>query len=151
MAYCTLEEVRSLLKEDAINSIIDNDYIEDPEEKENKLLPLINQAIADADGEIDGYLASRYPTPIQKVPKVINKYSKDIAIYNLFSRAGINEGDRESNYLTRYKAAIKFLELVAKGTINIGTENMQTKAAVNSSFNIQGSKRLFSRNSMRGM
>lgn len=149
MAYCTLEEVRCLLKEDAINSIIDNEYIEDPEEKENKLVHLINQAIEDADGEIDGYLASRYPTPIPKVPKVINKYSKDIALYNLFSRAGIDESERESNYLTRYKAAIKFLELVAKGTVNIGTENIQTQA--NTGFNVQGSKRLFSRNSMRGM
>lgn len=149
MAYCTLEEVRSLLKEDAVNSIIDNEYIENPEEKENKLLPLVEQAIEDADGEIDGYLASRYSTPLPKIPKVINKYSKDIAVYNLFSRAGIDEGERESNYLTRYKAAIKFLELVAKGTVNIGTENMQTHASTG--FNVQGSKRLFSRSSMRGM
>lgn len=147
--YCTIEEVRSSLKEDAINSIIDNEYIEDQEEKEIKLLALIEQAIEDADGEIDGYLASRYSTPLSKVPKVINKYSKDIAMYNLFSRAGIENGTREENYLTRYKAAIKFLELVAKGTVNIGTESIQTKA--NNSFNIQGNKRLFSRSSMRGM
>lgn len=149
--YCTIEEVRSSLKQDAINSIIDNEYIEDQEEKENRLTALIEQAISDADGEIDGYLGSRYPTPMQNIPKVINKYSKDIAVYNLFSRAGIDEGERESNYLTRYRAAIKFLELVAKGTINIGTENIKNTSSSNSSFNIQGSKRLFSRNSMRGM
>lgn len=147
--YCTIEEVRNSLKEDAVNSIIDNEYIEDPEEKENKLVSLIEQVIEDADGEIDGYLASRYSTPLSKVPKVINKYSKDIAMYNLFSRAGIENGTREENYLTRYKAAIKFLELVAKGTVNIGTENIQIKA--DNGFRVQGSKRLFSRNSMRGM
>lgn len=147
--YCSVEEVRSFLKDDAINLIIMNEYIEDSEEKEQKLLPLIEQAIEDADGEIDGYLASKYPTPLKKVPKVINKYSKDIAVYNLFSRAGLDEGERENNYLTRYKAAIKFLELVAKGTVDIGAQDVQTKATIG--FNITGSKRLFSRDSFRGM
>lgn len=147
--YCTVDEVRSLLKEDAINSIIDNEYIEDQEEKENKLLPLIQQAIEDSDGEIDGYLASRYLTPLKKIPKVINKYSKDIAVYNLFSRAGLDESERESNYLTRYRAAIKFLELVAKGTVDIGTENVQVQA--NQGFKVSANKRLFNRDSMRGM
>lgn len=147
--YCTVEEVRNFLKEDAINSIIMNEYIDDPEEKEAKLLPLIEQAIDDADGEIDGYLASRYPTPLKKVPKVINKYSKDIAVYNLFSRAGLDEGERENNYLTRYKAAIKFLELVAKGTVDIGMQDPQRQASTG--FNVTANKRIFSRDSLRGM
>lgn len=147
--YCTVEEVRTFLKEDAFNSIIANEYIEDPEEREKQLLPLIEQAIDDADGEINGYLASRYPTPLTKVPKVINKYSKDIAVYNLFSRAGLDESERENNYLTRYKAAIKFLELVAKGTVSLGTEDIQTKANVG--FQVNANKRLFSRDSLRGM
>ena len=110
---------------------------------------MIEQAIDDADGEINGYLASRYPTPLNKVPKVINKYSKDIAVYNLFSRAGLDESERENNYLTRYKAAIKFLELVAKGTVSLGTEDIQTKANVG--FQVNANKRLFSRDSLRGM
>lgn len=81
--YCTVEEVRTFLKEDAFNSIIANEYIEDPEERERQLLPLIEQAIDDADGEINGYLASRYPTPLNKVPKVINKYSKDLSLIHI--------------------------------------------------------------------
>lgn len=147
--YCTVEEIRTFLKEDAFNSIIANEYIEDSEEREKQLLPLIEQAIDDADGEIDGYLASRYPTPLNTIPKVINKYSKDIAVYNLFSRSGLDEGERENNYLTRYKAAIKFLELVAKGIVSLGIEDIQAKANVG--FQVNANKRLFSRDSLRGM
>ncbi len=93
----------------------DTDFIEDPEEREAGIGPLIDEAIADADGEIDGYLAKRYAVPLSPVPKVINKFSKDIALYNLMSRAGLDEAGREGNYLTRYNAAIKFLTLVAEG------------------------------------
>ena len=84
MSYCSRDEVRALLKLDAVSQIItDNDGVEDPEEREAILAPLIDEAIADADGEIDGYLAKRYAVPLAPVPKVINKFSKDIALYNL--------------------------------------------------------------------
>lgn len=73
-----------MLKEDAVSQILtDTDFIEDPEEREAGIGPLIDEAIADADGEIDGYLAKRYAVPLAPVPKVINKFSKDIALYNL--------------------------------------------------------------------
>ena len=39
--------------------------------------------------------------------QVINKFSKDIAVYNLFSRIGIDEGTDQKTYLNRYNAAIK--------------------------------------------
>ncbi|CAH8720535.1 DUF1320 domain-containing protein [Paenibacillus melissococcoides] len=42
-----------------------------------------------------GYLVKRYSVPLSRVPKVINKYAKDIAVYNLFSRIGIDEGEKE--------------------------------------------------------
>ncbi|MFR3921930.1 MAG: phage protein Gp36 family protein [Dysosmobacter welbionis] len=43
--------------------LTDTDFIEDPEEREAGIGPLIDEAIADADGEIDGYLAKRYAVP----------------------------------------------------------------------------------------
>ena len=49
-----------MLKEDAVSQILtDTDFIEDSEERETRIGPLIDEAIADADGEIDGYLAKR--------------------------------------------------------------------------------------------
>lgn len=149
MSYCNFEEVQEMIKPDVINDIIGDGYIEDEVEKTEKITKLITEAIEDADGEIDGYLNKRYPTPLSSPPKVINKISKDIAIYNLFSRSGIDQGERESNYLTRYKSAIKFLEEVAKGVVEIGVSNLVKNA--NTGFAINSSRRLFSRDSMRGM
>lgn len=149
MPYCSVEEVRSMVKTDALNAIIGDEYIENEVLREAKLAPIIEEAIMDADGEIDGYLAKRYPVPLQSIPKVINKFSKDIAVYNLFSRMGIDEGERESNYLTRYKSAIKFLENVAKGIIDLGINSVTQKA--NTGFSVNSSNRLFSRDSLNGM
>lgn len=33
MAYCTVEEVFAMFKEDALNTLAGTDYIEDPEER----------------------------------------------------------------------------------------------------------------------
>lgn len=147
--YCSVEEVRGMIKSDALNMIIGDEYIEDELEREAKIIPLIEEAIGDADGEIDGYLAKRYPVPLSPTPKVLNKFSKDIAVYNLFSRAGIDEGEKEKNYLNRYKAAVRFLENVAKGVIDIGVSDNVKKASTG--FQVNSSTRLFSRDSMKGM
>lgn len=151
MAYCTAEDVIEMLKDDMLNPIIGNTYIEDPKERKAAIRPMAVEAIADADAEIDGYLMKRYPVPMDPVPAVISKYSKDIAVYNLVSRAGIDTGERESNYLTRYKNAIAFLTKVAKGEADIVKEGTNQSKAAASGFKITGSPRLFSRNSMRGL
>lgn len=151
MAYSTKAEVREMLKDDALNSIIGDTYVEDPAEREELVTPIIEAAIEDADGEIDGYLAKRYRVPLSPVPKVINKFSKDIAVYNLFSRVGIDEGTEEKNYLNRYNSAIKFLTLVAEGKVSIGASVDDPASAAAAGFTVQSSPRIFSRRQLRGM
>jgi len=138
-----------MIKGDAMNIIIGDVFIENVAEREAKLLPLVEAAIEDADGEIDGYLAKRYPTPLAAIPKVINKFSKDIALYNLFSRTGMEGGERESNHLTRYKAAVRFLENIAKGVVDIGVKKVEKRA--NTGFNMKSNERIFGRDSLKGM
>lgn len=104
-----------------------------------------------AQAEIDGYLAKRYNVPFAKTPKVINKFAKDIALYNLVSRKGVDESDREKTYLTRYNAAVAFLTKVAEGKIDLGvSDSYTTLAAAQNGFSMQSEKRTFSRSSMRG-
>ncbi|SKC68320.1 gp436 family protein [Maledivibacter halophilus] len=150
MGYSSMGEVREMIKDDAVNSIIGDEYIEDEAQREIKISEIINEAIKDADGEIDGYLNKRYSTPLPSpTPKIINKFSKDIAVYNVYSRIGIDEDERENILLIRYKSAVKFLENVAKGLIDIGIQRPEKRAA--SGFKINSNKRLFSRSSMKGM
>ena len=111
-----------MIKDDMKNVIIGDEYIEDEQEREAKIATLCESAISDACAEIDGYLAKRYRVPFTKTPQVINKFAKDISVYNLVSRTGIDESDREKTFLNRYNAAIKFLLDVAKGIISIGVE-----------------------------
>ena len=87
----------------------------------------------------------------EKVDEVINKFSKDIAVYNLFSRIGIDEGTDQKTYLNRYNAAIKFFELVADGKVSIGTEADDPASAAATGFSAKSNTRLFTRGSMRGM
>lgn len=136
MSYSTRAEVRDMVKDDALNAIIGDTFIEDPAEREELVSPIIDAAIADADAEIDGYLAKRYAVPLAPAPRVINKFSKDIAVYNLFSRIGIDEGTDQKTYLNRYNAAIKFLTLVAEGTVSIGTETEDPASAAAGGFKV---------------
>ena len=151
MSYSTRAEVRSMVKDDALNAIIGDTFIEDPAEREELVAPIIDEAIADADGEIDGYLAKRYAVPISPAPKIINKCSKDIAVYNLFSRIGIDESTDQKTYLNRYNQAIKFLTLVAEGKVSLGAETADPTTAAATGFSVKSNPRIFIRDKMRGM
>ena len=48
MSYSTRAEVRSMVKDDALNAIIGDTFIEDPAEREELVAPIIDEAIADA-------------------------------------------------------------------------------------------------------
>ena len=150
MAYCTAAEVLDMLKEDMLNVIIGDNYIENEDERIQAITPIVEQAIADADAEIDGYLAKRYKVPFEKTPQVINKFAKDIALYNMVSRKGVDENDRDKTYLTRYNAAIAFLTKVAEGRISIGVSENNTEDAARIGFSMSNSPRLFSRGNMKG-
>lgn len=148
--YCTVGEVLEMIKDDMKNVIIGDEYIEDEQEREAKIATLCESAISDACAEIDGYLAKRYRVPFTKTPQVINKFAKDISVYNLVSRTGIDESDREKTFLNRYNAAIKFLLDVAKGIISIGVEEKGGSSEAANGFKMKSSGRVFSRDSMRG-
>lgn len=150
MHYCTEQEAVGMIKDDMASAIIGDEYVEDPEERRDKLEALAVDAVADACAEIDGYLSKRYRVPVSRPPKVLNKLAKDIAAYNLVSRMGVDEGEREKTFLNRYNAAIKFLLEVAKGTVSIGIDEENGSGAAANGFQMQSSGRIFSRESMEG-
>ena len=45
MAYCSVDEVIDMIKDDLMNQIIGNSYIEDVEERKEALRPLTEDAI----------------------------------------------------------------------------------------------------------
>lgn len=72
--------------------------------------------LADADAEIDGYLAGRYTLPLTTVPEALRRIACDIARYHLYD-------DRVTEAVQkRYDDAIKFLVLVSKGQVQLGVD-----------------------------
>ena len=75
---------------------------------------VINAAIADADGQIDACLATRYTLPFATPPALLTKISADLAIEALFARR------RESaspTHQARAKVARDILQALASGQI----------------------------------
>ncbi|WP_113673490.1 gp436 family protein [Vallitalea guaymasensis] len=146
--YVTVDEIKAVIKNESFDALVDVDLEES--QRETKINDIINTAIQDADGTINGYLGTRYPVPLPLPPdKLINNLSKDIAVYNIFSRIGIDEDSRENTIITRYKNAVKFLEKVAEGKINLPIGREKRKPV--DKLRIHSSRRIFSRDSMRGM
>lgn len=71
------------------------------------IAPTSEHRIAAIAREAEGflYLAKRYTVPISPAPRVLNKFSKDIAVYNLFSRiSGQDEdlGQQTGSFAEKY-------------------------------------------------
>lgn len=153
MSYSRAEDVLGMIKDSMLNAILGGEeYITDRSELYEAALPYAEAAVADADSEIDGYLCKRYRIPLTAVPPVIEKFSKDIAVYNMVARTGIDESDREKTVLNRYNAAVVYLTNVAKGIVDIMTEESGAASAGsgNGGFRISSNRRKFTRNDMRG-
>lgn len=71
-------------------------------------------ALDDASAEIDAYLQGRYELPLTHIPAVLPRLACDIARYRLWD-------DRASEEVRdRYKDAVRMLEMIAKGVIDLG-------------------------------
>jgi phage gp36-like protein len=75
---------------------------------------IVARALADANAEIDGYLASRYSLPLATVPTMLVRIACDIARYRLWEDRASEEVRR------RYEDARRLLEAIAKGAVSLG-------------------------------
>ncbi|MDA8254180.1 MAG: DUF1320 family protein [Betaproteobacteria bacterium] len=100
---------------------------------------VIDQALRDADAEIDGYLGSRYQLPLATAPQIINVYACDIARYRLYASAATEE------VRNRYQDALKFLRLAAEGKVMIGPSANGAAPLSAGSAEMQSGGRVFGR------
>lgn len=99
---------------------------------------VLARALADAAAEIDGYLAGRYPTPLDPVPDAIARYACDIARYQLYATAPTD------NVKKRYDDARKYLLEVGKGVI--GLRDTEVPPQSSNGARMQSGGRVFGRN-----
>ena len=146
--YCTVEDLKRQIPAEKLYDLA---AAEDGLDTE-----AVNKAITDAAAEINGYAGKQYKVPFQTVPDVIRKFAVDIALYNLFSRRGFDpEGNPQDNViLLRYKAAVQFLQNLAKNIVVLdvadGSASGTTDMSQYAKLHIQNAPRIFTRGKMRG-
>lgn len=106
------------------------------------VVAVLNKALADADGEIDGYLVGVYQLPLPSVPKNLEMLACDIARYKLYD-------DRCPEHVQkRYDDAVKYLRSVAKGEISLSLDALNAEAPQNTAAISGGQERTFDRDKL---
>jgi len=80
----------------------------------------IEAAIADASGDIDGYLANRYQLPLSNVPTKLQSLCNDLVIWRLLG--GATQGDEKSERYQRVQDALRWLERLASGALSLAAQ-----------------------------
>lgn len=109
----------------------------------------INEALEQADDEINSYLARRYVLPLLTVPSLLGKLAITIAFYWLADR-----DQQATNMMTdRYKSALETLKEISNGRRELGLPTLQTptEGAVGKVELVQDNERLFTRKSLGGI
>lgn len=120
MGYATLDDILKLIPSDILIQLTDD------ENTGAVVQAGIDEAVAQADAEIDSYCALKYTIPFTPVPVVIRKLSVDIAIYNLYSRRVEIVPQTRAD---RYKNAIATLQGIVKGTVKLDTDPLDDPPA----------------------
>lgn len=109
----------------------------------------IDEALATADDEINGYLSRRFVLPLPTVPDLLKRNAIVIAFYWLADR------DNMATDLLRerYDRAIAKIKEIAAGKIDLGlpTPDMPPEGSVGKVELVQENERLFTRNSLKGV
>lgn len=109
----------------------------------------IDEALATADDEINGYLSRRFVLPLPSVPDLLKRQAIVISFYWL--------GDRDNQVTKllqeRYDRAIAKVKEIAAGKVDLGlpTPDMPPEGAVGKVELVQQNERLFTRNSLKGV
>jgi phage gp36-like protein len=107
-------------------------------------LAVLAQALSDADATVNGYLQSRYTLPLVTIPQGVNLLACDIALYRLMSERPIEAVTQ------RYKAAIDFLDAVARGKLGLGLDSENnTVPEGDDGPSVHANRRVFTRHRLR--
>ena len=141
MAYSTIDDIRKLLPEMELLALTDDEALGAVNQGR------VDEAIAQADAEVDSYCAVRYRVPVTPVPGLLKKLSVDIAVYALYSRAVQSVPEVRAE---RYRSAIRQLEGISKGTLTLGVEDAQGAGTDGAETNKTSDTSVFNRSGMEG-
>ena len=100
---------------------------------------VLDQALADASAEIDGYLGGRYTLPLPTVPAVVTRICCDIARYLLHDEHAPERIEK------RYDGAVNFLSKLGNGSISLGMPDEGDASPSNNTATMSSDGRVFAR------
>lgn len=140
MAYCTLAELTdryglNLLvslsdRADVPTGLVDTD--------------VIDQAIADADDLIDGYLAARYSLPLAATPGLVRNLSLVLTGWNL------HRFDAPEKLKADYAEAIRTLKSIAQGIVTLDVGGVTPEGSGNDGVRITDRDRPLTADKLKG-
>lgn len=136
--YATYQDIIDRYGLEAVLIATDSDFDGEPDQN------TIDRALVDAADEISSYIGKRYSLPLPQVPTVLTRVAVDIAFYRLSPESAHTEEKRQ-----RYTDSIKWLVMVAKGSVSLGLESNSDSdsSPVAQEVEIDSQPRLFNRRS----
>ncbi len=140
--YCTQADIQVLVQEATLAQLTDDSRtgVVDPTK--------VVGAVATADAVIDGFLLGRYTLPLVTVPTLIMAISRDLAIYELYSRR--LEGGIPEAVETRAENARTMLLQIQKGTVSLGVSSPDAQVGGNALVNKTEADRVFGPDTLAG-
>lgn len=122
MGYATQQDIIERYGQDQLLVLADRDGDGEVD------TDVVDRALADADAEIDGYLASRYTLPLATESKLLVRLAVDVAVYHLCDDDAMVTDQRRQ----RYEDAVSQLKRLASGQMSLGLtpEPSTTSSAV---------------------
>lgn len=116
MLYCSKED----LFEACLPIAVEQWASDSPQDSSENITARISSAITRASEEINLYLSKQYALPLPFIPLSLRDICVKISLYQLLSRKGYSPESADSSIKTNYDSAIKQLEQIAYGKLDIG-------------------------------
>jgi phage gp36-like protein len=114
MRYCSLADLQLAIPAQTLIWLSD-----DNPEAAGINLPVVEEAVRQAEELVDAHLRGRYVLPLDPVPTVVKDMTVNLARHWLYARRP--EGSELPDAVTRtYKSALQMLETIRDGKLTIG-------------------------------
>lgn len=140
MSYATLQDLNDQFDEREVIALTDRDGDGVPDAS------VVAKALLRASNDIDSYIAARFSLPLSVVPDKLTDLCCDIARYKLCG-SGVTETEEVRN---RYKDALKALELIRDGKLDIGLTVAGAAPAPHSSVQVSAPSRVLNSAALSG-
>lgn len=138
MPYASQQNLIDRFGEDELIQLTNRDGLDEID------ATVVERALADAEAEINGYMASKYTLPLSSVPQILETYACDIARFRMQS-----ENPKEI-VITRYENAIRYLKDVVTGKASLGVDTNNEQPATGNSVQMSATDPVWRRENSKG-